>query len=514
MKVFLNMMFALAMISLLFIGACAQTPVTPETQPSTMLKNPGQIVAELETEIADGRQNELHVLSPGWFSDAEGYYAKAKLGVDEGKEISDILEHTTRAQTALEKARESSQVARTMLPEVIDSRDKAHEAGAAELGEDFTETEEDFLDLTRAVEDDNIRYTKKHGPKVREAYLALELRAIKADSIDKVRPFITQAEEEKAEKYAPLSLALAQKSIDDTDQFITGNRYAEEAIDQKVKESKFLAQRAISLNQQSQKLEKMKSEEIALWMEKNLHQITTQLSAQDMRDRATVIQVDTILESISTLQDEKTSLNAALDSQKKAYQDQSTRYESHVAALNQRINILEGATSEDQKVKADLLAEQKAIEQKLAAEREFNKKYLEVQTFFRANEAEVYKQRNQLVIRLMAMQFPVGTATISPDNFSLLSKVQRAILTFDGPSVVVEGHTDSTGGDEINQALSKQRAEAVRAYLVANKTIQTDKIDARGYGPTRPLASNTTPEGRAINRRIDVVINPSLTPGQ
>ena len=175
---------------------------------------------------------------------------------------------------------------------------------------------------------------------------------------------------------------------------------------------------------------------------------------------------------------------------------------------------LEGTTVKDQKVKADLLAEQKATEQKLAAEREFNKKYLEVQAFFRANEAEVYKQRNQLVIRLKAMQFPVGTAVISPENFALLSKVQRAIQTFEGSSVVVEGHTDSTGSDEINQALSTQRAEAVSTYLVANKTIQADKIDSKGFGPTRPLASNTTPEGRAINRRIDVIITPSLTPGQ
>ena len=188
-------------------------------------------------------------------------------------------------------------------------------------------------------------------------------------------------------------------------------------------------------------------------MEKNLHQITTQLSAQDMRNQAVDVQVDTILGSITQLQNDNRSLNAALDSQKKAYQDRSALYESQVAALNQRIATLEGTTVKDQKVKADLLAEQKATEQKLAAEREFNKKYLEVQTFFRANEAEVYKQRNQLVIRLKAMQFPVGTAIISPENFALLGKVQRAIQTFEGPSVVVEGHTDSTGSDEINQAI-------------------------------------------------------------
>jgi len=73
---------------------------------------------------------------------------------------------------------------------------------------------------------------------------------------------------------------------------------------------------------------------------------------------------------------------------------------------------------------------------------------------------------------------------------------------------VIEGHTDSTGSDEVNDHLSQQRAESVRDYLVANKTLQAEKIVSIGYGSKRPLASNETEEGRAINRRIDVVISP------
>jgi outer membrane protein OmpA-like peptidoglycan-associated protein len=95
-----------------------------------------------------------------------------------------------------------------------------------------------------------------------------------------------------------------------------------------------------------------------------------------------------------------------------------------------------------------------------------------------------------------------------PDNYGLLSKVQRAIRTFGEPDVVIEGHTDSTGSDEVNEHLSQQRAESVRDYLVANKTLPEEKIVAIGYGSKRPLASNETAEGRAINRRIDVVISP------
>ena len=514
MKIFFNIKWFIAIVVIFLVGACAQTPMVPDGKPVMAQSNPIESVSDLGTDIAKARQDQLNVLSPDWFEKAEVSYAKAKKGTEGGSDISKILKNVATGKNALSKAEETAKVARTMLPEVIESRNKAHRAGAADLGESYADVEEQFLDLTRAIEDNNIRYTQKTAPKVKEAYLALELAAIKANSIGKVRLLITQAIDEKAEKYVPQSLLMAQKSIEDTDKFITNNRYAAEAIDQKSKESMFLAQRALNLNHQSQALEKMKPEEIALGIEKNLHQITTRLSAQDSRNQTVDLQVETILGSITRLQEENRSLNVALDTREKEYQDRSALCEAQVTALNQRIDALEGTTQKDQKLKSALLAEQKAVELKLAAEREFNKKYLEVQTFFRANEAEVYKQRNQLVIRLKTMQFPVGTAIISPDNFTLLSKVQRAIQAFDGPSVVIEGHTDSTGGDEINQVLSKQRAEAVRAYLVANQTIRADKIDSRGYGPTRPLASNTTPEGRAINRRIDVVITPPVTPEQ
>ncbi|MBC2743982.1 MAG: OmpA family protein, partial [Desulfosarcina sp.] len=73
------------------------------------------------------------------------------------------------------------------------------------------------------------------------------------------------------------------------------------------------------------------------------------------------------------------------------------------------------------------------------------------------------------------------------------------------------GHTDSTGSAQTNQELSQKRAEAVKTYLVANKTLPSNRIRATGYGLDRPLAPNTTPEGRAINRRIDVLITPAKT---
>ena len=95
-----------------------------------------------------------------------------------------------------------------------------------------------------------------------------------------------------------------------------------------------------------------------------------------------------------------------------------------------------------------------------------------------------------------------------PSNYALLSRVQQAIRAFGEPDVIIEGYTDSTGADKANEKLSQRRADAVREYLVANGTVSGDRIIAVGYGSKRPLASNETAEGRAINRRIDVIITP------
>jgi outer membrane protein OmpA-like peptidoglycan-associated protein len=106
-----------------------------------------------------------------------------------------------------------------------------------------------------------------------------------------------------------------------------------------------------------------------------------------------------------------------------------------------------------------------------------------------------------------ALQFPVGQHVLLPQNYSLLAKVQRAIGAFGEPHVNIEGHTDSTGSTELNERLSQARAEAVRDYLVANRTLPAEKVTAIGRGFSDPLASDRTELGRAMNRRIDVIID-------
>ncbi|RMF71684.1 MAG: OmpA family protein, partial [Planctomycetota bacterium] len=108
--------------------------------------------------------------------------------------------------------------------------------------------------------------------------------------------------------------------------------------------------------------------------------------------------------------------------------------------------------------------------------------------------------------------FDSGSADINGSSFRLLTKVEDAIRVFPNARVVIEGHTDSYGADESNLTLSEQRAEAVRQYLLAQMGLPAEQVSAVGYGETRPVANNETPQGRARNRRIDVRIVPEGEP--
>lgn len=104
------------------------------------------------------------------------------------------------------------------------------------------------------------------------------------------------------------------------------------------------------------------------------------------------------------------------------------------------------------------------------------------------------------------VQFQTGEAVLLEESKGLLDEVARLIQ--DNPQIKkvrVEGHTDSVGGRKFNKRLSRARAQAVRAYLVA-QGVAPERLVARGYGMSKPLASNDTEEGRAENRRVAFTI--------
>jgi outer membrane protein OmpA-like peptidoglycan-associated protein len=122
----------------------------------------------------------------------------------------------------------------------------------------------------------------------------------------------------------------------------------------------------------------------------------------------------------------------------------------------------------------------------------------------------VFREGSNVILRLVGLSFDSGASAIKQGSFDLLGKVEKAIDIFPRSELVIEGHTDSHGGDELNQKLSQERAEALQQYMINAMRIPSYRVIATGYGETNPVANNETAAGRAKNRRIDIVIKPNL----
>jgi outer membrane protein OmpA-like peptidoglycan-associated protein len=117
-------------------------------------------------------------------------------------------------------------------------------------------------------------------------------------------------------------------------------------------------------------------------------------------------------------------------------------------------------------------------------------------------EAEMVKRCR---IEIPGIYFAFGTAAIDPISDRALAELAKGLAGHPDWKVTVEGHTDSVGTDAANQVLSERRAEAVRARLAQRHGLNTESWGAVGYGATKPRESNTTIEGRARNRRVELV---------
>ena len=103
--------------------------------------------------------------------------------------------------------------------------------------------------------------------------------------------------------------------------------------------------------------------------------------------------------------------------------------------------------------------------------------------------------------------FEVDKSNVKPNFVDVLGSVALVLKEYKSTMIEVAGHTDSTGSDSYNQMLSQQRAQAVSNVLI-DDGVQPVRIDTVGYGETRPIASNSTPEGRAQNRRVELTLLP------
>jgi outer membrane protein OmpA-like peptidoglycan-associated protein len=120
-----------------------------------------------------------------------------------------------------------------------------------------------------------------------------------------------------------------------------------------------------------------------------------------------------------------------------------------------------------------------------------------------AEGCQVLFEQAKKPLILEGVNFATGKAELTPESQAILDGVAESLVAHEEIKVQVGGHTDNTGSAAVNKRLSAARAESVRQYLIS-KGVAADRLTARGFGPSKPIASNKTAEGRSQNRRVEL----------
>lgn len=221
----------------------------------------------------------------------------------------------------------------------------------------------------------------------------------------------------------------------------------------------------------------------------------------------------------------------ALDGAERSFSDDgdsaSTRDQSYVALRKAELADAEGATmhyqrelqaakqrsqqtqaKQAEKTQEELQQTRQELTQEQGARKAAEQKAQDaLERLSAANaQAAVKKEARGTVITLPGnVLFASGKSELLPGAQTSLGQVADALKDQDNAKILVEGHTDSRGSEQTNMLLSKARADAVGSFLVS-RGIPSDRVTTQGLGPSRPVADNNTAEGRANNRRVEIVV--------
>jgi OOP family OmpA-OmpF porin len=369
------------------------------------------------------------------------------------------------------------------------ARDLAMQANAPAVATKAWQNGEKYWDRALAARDKGKdEAALKSALQAQQLFNAAELVAIQNMLLLDARVAIAQAKDNKAGRYAPRTLAMAQGLLAKAEQTLAAARYATEEPAALAKQATETAIHAEQITAIARK--KPATEDLILQWENYLARLQTAAAVSTSVDTETRSAVDTLeTETARLQQSEQQLLRDLSDSQ--AF---GAALEEEIRELDQRLG---GASSERQQLVMRLEAQARSREQLAQAE-----------ALFTPDEALVFRQSNDIVVRVIGLQFASGSPNLGAGNEALLRKLENVIAIYPRSLLIVEGHTDSSGSDRINKRLSEQRAQVIANHIIAEMRIPAHRLTAVGYGAAKPIANNATKEGRAKNRRIDLVITP------
>lgn len=525
----------------------------------------GEIKDSLFREATTARQAAesagAKLFAPKTYGKAIKRYQNAERKFSGGGNIDTIRSELAVATELFQNAAKVSTSASTELAAVMKTRTDAEKIDAPKYAKALWQrAEQIFAKATAEFERGATKAAKRKASEAEKIYRDAELATIKTTYLSDTRALLRQAEKLKVHKHAPKTLQRAKDNLLAAEKALNEDRYDLDRPRSLAQQAKYEAKHAIYLARfiGSAKDKKLSTEDVIREWELPIERIA---AAADMRaafDEGYEAPTRQIIEYIEDQQSNSQKLRQnngellveveqlrrvaeehGLLSQRLATETQvRSKLEQQVSMLeteNQQLQLALGGATEEQAALSGartqlaqevgelqsqlkqmqttlggMSEERISLSQQLDAHARVRKQFDEIEKIFSRKEAQVLRESNDIIIRLVGLNFAVGRSTIEPKNFQLLTKVQKAIRVFPKSDLTIEGHTDSYGSDQANLALSKKRAEAVKQYLLANMALPSSKVAAVGFGETRPVANNETDAGRTKNRRIDVVIRPKL----
>ncbi len=420
------------------IAGCSSTPSQVEQLSSTA--NPTAEIQKTEKMLKEARDNQVNVLSPEKFSNAEKSLKEAIARKEKNRSPEEILKHVSYSRAWLKEAETTSEIAQTSMKDISAAREGALNAEAPKyFKKDWDRANDDLKKITHSIEKGNLKPSDKKGSELIEAFRDLERNSIAKKHLGVAKDNLDTAVRAKADKNAPKTYKRALAKYEATEKYISANPKSLAEIEAMSKDATLESRRLLDV---SAKVNAGNSEDLVL------------RSMQQERQ-------------ISNLQNEYSTTESKLEAARK-----------------------QAAT----------------IKTELSKKEELDEQVLSIRSKFRPNEAEVFVQNGNIVIRLKGVQFASASTRLTPTSQALLSRVDAAITGLNPAKIMVEGHTDSVGRPDANLLLSEARAKSVENYLSTRGTLERVSMEVIGRGAEEPISDNNTASGRAQNRRIDLVI--------
>ncbi len=449
------------------------------------------LFADADQLLAQARDASAQLLAPRSFARALVAYRDAEDHLARSQSLDKIRADLQIASEALRQATTTAAAVAAGLEASLRAREAALSSRAPEYArERFAQAEEAMVKLTSDLERGRNRDLEKFDKELAGEFRQAELEAIKRALLADTRGLLSQAQELRADRFAPITLQRAKTLLAEAEAALESDRYDADrpralagAADIEARHAIYLARRFAEIRDGRSNVEAL-----VLEWEESLARLAAVADATANFDRGPKPVTDTVHTYIRELQKEVAGLKTALSDR----EQQLAQMEIEIRDLEQRLG--------------GVARERSALEEELERRALRLQRYRQVEELFEDDEALVIRESGKITLRLLGLKFDVGESDINAANFPLLAKVGSAIRIFPRARLVVDGHTDSFGSDDKNQQLSRDRAEAVRQYLMVSMRLNPGQISAVGHGESRPIANNETKEGRALNRRIELIL--------